>query len=438
MKSVLFLVMAGLWVEVSAAAADTNALATAHSLSLEEAYDRALATDQSIRIAYAEVKRNDLLPWSALTRMGPRLTGNGGYSRPESEITTPQGPVLVRNWHADVTVQQPLIDATVFPAYRAGKLSAQAARLAHQFTVRNILFAVTRAYYEVLKAERIVSVNRQTLDLAEQQLELARHRFNAGEVAKTDVLRAQVTVERARRTLTTAENSRQLSATILSNTLNWGRDTHFSVLDPPRADAEIEPLEAQQNRATEQREDLRVARLTIEQSRQHEREVRAQYWPRLLAQWSNQWVDPETTASRNDFWQAGVAVQIPLFSGGQRELDLKRTRLETEESRLNRESLVKSVEIDVQQAWLNVRSLAQSLQALEAEVAAAEENLRNLQNQYRAGAATSLDVQNALTDLSTSRTDQAIQTYDYQVARRNLDRATGLFQQARIVRLTHR
>ena len=53
-------------------------------------------------------------------------------------------------------------------------------------------------------------------------------------------------------------------------------------------------------------------------------------------------------------------------------------------------------------------------------------------NQYRVGAATSLDVQSALNELNTARTDLSAQTYDYQVALRNLDLATGVFQQQRV------
>lgn len=418
--------------------AQTNTVTTGRLLSLDEAYDRALATDQSIQIAFEEIQKSDLLPWSALTRLGPRITGNGGYSKPERNLANFSGPVLQETWRGDITVQQPLLDPTVLAAYRAGKLSAQAARLTRLYLARNVLFGVTRAYYDVLKKERIVRVSRQTLALAQQQLDLAQNRFRSGEVTKTDVLRAQVTVERARRSLVTAENSLSLAQKNLSTMLNLPSPAGFIVLDPPPYPTDTPALDDLQQRAAARREDLRVAGLTIDQSRQHEREARAQYWPRLVGQWNNQWVDPETVSSRNDFWQAGLALQLPLFTGGQREVDLQRTRHETKQTELSRESLLKSVELDVQDAWLNAQTLAQSLKALEVEVAAAEETLKNLQNQYKAGSATSLDVQNALNDLNTSRTDQAVQIYDYQIALRNLERASGVFQEERIKKLKDR
>src|ERR1700709_318874 len=54
---------------------------TGGTLTLEQAYDRALATDQTIRIAYWEIRKANLLPWSALARIGPQITANGSYTR---------------------------------------------------------------------------------------------------------------------------------------------------------------------------------------------------------------------------------------------------------------------------------------------------------------------------------------------------------------------
>ena len=47
------------------------------------------SSDQSIRIAYLEVRKARLLPWSALTRLGPQLAASGNYTRSESALTRP-------------------------------------------------------------------------------------------------------------------------------------------------------------------------------------------------------------------------------------------------------------------------------------------------------------------------------------------------------------
>jgi outer membrane protein TolC len=65
-------------------------------------------------------------------------------------------------------------------------------------------------------------------------------------------------------------------------------------------------------------------------------------------------------------------------------------------------------------------------------VEANEQNYQDLQNQYEAGTATSLDTQTALIALANSRTNLITQTYQYQVALRDLDRAIAVFQNPRV------
>ena len=72
----------------------------------------------------------------------------------------------------DVSFNQPLIDLSVFPAIRGGQVSKVVARLQHQFTMRGTLFGVTEAYYEVLKQQQLVEVNREALRLAGRAVQL--------------------------------------------------------------------------------------------------------------------------------------------------------------------------------------------------------------------------------------------------------------------------
>lgn len=420
-------------VESGAAAAPTAVSELVRTLSLEEAYDRVLATDQTIQIALREVRKANLLPWSALTRMGPSVTGNATYTKPKGTLSSPSAfPVVAETEGASITVQQPLLDLTVFAAYRSGKLSAQAARLAERFAARTVLFGVTEAYYNVLKQQQIVAVKRQTLALAQEQRTLAQRRFDVGETTRTDVLRAEVSVAQAERALTEAENALRLAGNVLGNILNFGTEQPLQVIEPPAAAPSPQPLEQRVEQAYQQREDLQVNDLAVQQNVEKHREVLAQYAPRLVAQWSNAWISPELFAQRNNFWTATVGVQLPLFGGGQRELDLRRTNDEIAQARLSYENLRKTIEVEVKTAWLRVHTLTRTLETLRAEVAAADENYRDLVNQYRVGAATSLDVQSALNELNTARTDLSTQTYDYQVALRSVDLTTGVFQQQRV------
>jgi len=421
------------------------------TLTLEQAYDRALATDQTIKIAYWEIRKANLLPWSALAKLGPQLSATGTYERfadatkvrttrnvtnvvnglvvPVTTVvdgvTTPVVTYLDQTTHSrggvgegGLTYVQPLIDFTVFPAYHLGSLTRVATRLEHQYTIRETLFGLASAFYEVLKQQQLVVVDEETLRLSSEQLGLAQKRANVGEVTRADVLRAEVTVETARETLVQDQGILDLDRNTLANILNFPPDTPFTVVEPPDYPGTLPNFQQLLGQAYTHREDLKVADIAIDQDKAR-----------------REWIH-NSGAGNSSVYDSDVifSVSVPIFTGGQREVDLLTANRQIEETKLNREKTAKTVEADVKSAWLSVRTLQQTLKALHAQVVAAEQGYHDLENEYRAGTATSVDVLTALDDLNTARKNLAVQIYGFQVALRNVEEATGVFQEARVKR----
>lgn len=417
------------------------AMSAERTITLEQAYEKALETDQSARIAWLESKKSDLAPQSALTRMGPTLTGNARYdwlSRSGSSGASSAGNTggsggRTDSGQASITLSQPLFDATVFPAFERGKLESKAAKLQYQFTLREVLFGVTSAYYAVLQQERVVAVDRESVELSKQNVELAEKRAKAGDVTRTDVLRATAAHEGDRRTLIESTSTLELRRNTLANILNLDTAQAIKVIEPAASGPELMDFDRLLDRAYENREDLRAQKLAVDQDVLRRREVKAGYAPKVSANVSALSASTSTSNnSSNSSWEATIQLQIPIFTGGQREIDLRTSEYQIRQTQLNYDKLKKTVQEDVKAAWVDVRTLTETIKALQAQVAAAEQGYADLQNQYKAGTATSIDVLDALKTLNTARRDLAVQTYAYQVALRKLDQVTGVFQQQRI------
>jgi outer membrane protein TolC len=411
-------------------------------ITLDQAYDLTLASDQSIRIAELEIRKANLLPWSALTKLGPQVYGNSSYNTAHqtSSVTVFGNSGTTRSGDgtdtgtAGFTYQQTLLDLSVFPAWKLGKLSAQVAKLQHAYTVRQTLFLVAQAYYAVLKQQSLVAVDQESVTLAAGQLDLNQKMFNVGQVARTDVLRAEATLEDARRTLIQDQGTLESNRDTLSNILNMGGKTDFTVVEPANELVSDESFDAILQRAYALREDYKASALAIDQDVQRRKEVIAEYAPQVVAGASQDWtgVHDNSYRSNTSAWAATVSVQMPFFTGGQREIDLRTAGYQVTETRLNFEKAGKALESEVKNAWLQAGTLREALKALKAEVVAAEQNYHDLKVQYQAGTATSLDVDSALRDLNTARTQLVGSTYDYQVALRNLLRAEAVFQPRRV------
>ena len=96
-----------------------------------------------------------------------------------------------------------------------------------------MLFGVAKAYYEVLKQEKIVAQDNETVELAQKQLQLNQNQYDAGAVARVDVLRGQSTLESARQQLISDQNSLLLNRNTLANTLNIRKEARdFDVIQP--------------------------------------------------------------------------------------------------------------------------------------------------------------------------------------------------------------
>jgi len=404
-------------------------------LTLDEAYDRALATDQSIALALQAVVQADLQPSRALTRLTPRI--NGTLSTDQNG-STDAGFDFDRatGGRARVALSQPLLDPTVGPAYRAGLLSAQESRLDYRTQVRDTALVVASSYFEVLRQQALVAVNKESLRLAGEQKKLAEERLTVGEVIRTDVLTADVTLQRAQRTLVESENALKLARTLLANVLNYNPGAVIEVVEPAAYALPADGLPELRERARRQRDDLQRLLTTVLRRGENLSETRASYQPSISASVSagrnvNSSSTTTGTSGETDY-SAGLSVSIPLFTGGEKALNLERDTAEITKAKLDYEKAAKLSDEEVTTAFLETRTLQQTLISLRAEVKSAEENYSLLQQQYRLGESKSLDVLQALTDLNTSRTDLAVSLYQYQLACRQLAARTADFERVRI------
>ena len=184
---------------------------------------------------------------------------------------------------------------------------------------------------------------------------------------------------------------------------------------------------------------MQAQELVIQQDVERRNEIRAQYVPKISAQLSatsNSISNTAASDSSSNSWQAGISMSIPFMTGGQREIDLKTSAMQIQQTRLDYEKLRKSIQEEVKTAWVDVRTLQETIVALKAQVDAAERGYQDLQSQYKAGEAKSIDVLDALKSLNSARKDLAVQSYGYQVALRKLEQVSGVFQEQRVRKAT--
>jgi outer membrane protein TolC len=469
-SGVALVASAGLiWQATSAAAAEDPM-----RMTLDAVLDRVVATDQTIGIADYEVRKAAVEQMRAFTRILPSLSvgadadWRGSRTKEEVEIEVPvtQAPApqtpeatvpgatgapaapapvqltrVVREsrWtrtHSHqrsigLNFNQPILDFTLGPARRQTAVGRQITVWQLRQQLREVLFGVTSQFFEVLKQEELVIENRKTLGLTTQQVQQAEARLEAQEVIASDVLQARVDDERARRAVMISENSRDLARARLAITLNYPTTTRFSLIEPTSGRLGADDLPDAVTLAQSNREDVHIAQLTLSRGYAERAEIMARFAPTLDFQFSQ---DATTSSSvdRNIGWTAGLSLNWTLIDRGQRLLDLKQNQLQINQDGLRIGDTLRIVSDDVAGAWYAIDRFKKTLTSLVVERQAAESAYTVQQEKYRAGLATSLEVQTAIRDLARVRAEAVAATYDLEIAYREFENVLALYQNPRI------
>ncbi|MDY6844816.1 MAG: TolC family protein [Thermodesulfobacteriota bacterium] len=406
-------------------------------VTLQKCYTYTLSTHEYILISQKQLEISQLLPKKALALVLPKLLAQGTYTKEKEAISLdievpPMPPMSMivapeDNWTGDVTFTQPLYEGKFPSAYRMGKKQIVIDEENRDLTIRNVLYQVAQAYFNVLKMQEIEKISRDTLQLSLEELRTAKARFKVGEVTKTDVLRAEVKVKEAERNLSTAENNLILTKNILSSLIGFEPDKDYELEKPDRFPAGSEDLKSLLKKAYSYRDDLRVKELQIDLARDSRKQTCAAFHPQVNLVWRYNWVEEESFSNPNEFWHLLVTIKIPIFSGGMRFWNLIENGERITQSKVSYERAKKDIEVEVKGAMLKVKTFESTLAALEKQVELGKEGYEIVSKQYKVGISTSLDVSDALTQYELLRINYINETYDYQLALLNLQRVIGVF-----------
>ena len=97
------------------------------------------------------------------------------------------------------------------------------------------ILSVTNAYYDVLKASRLVEIQRQNVERLTKHRDAASIRLKIGEVTKTAVLRAEAELSGARSDLVKAQNLLKFTKAVLKRIV--GLEDEFDIVDTHKGGA---------------------------------------------------------------------------------------------------------------------------------------------------------------------------------------------------------
>ncbi|HYH05544.1 MAG TPA: TolC family protein [Thermoanaerobaculia bacterium] len=401
-------------------------------LTFDGALRRALEVNTTIERAREEIGVAEANRSFLLSAVMPRIGLNGDLTRNSIEQTFGEGPeaiaILPQNdWAYRVTLSQPIYAGRrELRAYSQAKIGIENAREGTRATEDQTLLRVSSNYLAVVNADRRVEVELRNIELAERRLTQARAFYEAGEVTKVDVFRAETAQKAAQRLLAVAEQQREHAVAQLRTDLDIDGD--ITVEAPAR---ELPPLPAEGEliaRATTSRADIDIAENNVRIAELEVQKQRGFWFPTI--RFNGGYIQQRTPFPANSYAYGGLNFDVPIFQAGEVQARVAgaKSRERQAESSLEEAKLV--AREDVRRALADLQSAERGLQLASEQIQAAQAEYEQAFELYRAQEATSLDVATSEASLADARRAVAEETLNLDLARLRVWYAAGAIKEA--------
>lgn len=409
----------------------------AEEYGLEDLYRIALEKAERIKISEEDLFIAERGKDKALSALLPTLSAFGEYKRysEKKESNTPVGSFITQpekssSW--GLRLDQSLsLGGREITSLRISKSGIESGRYNLYAAKEDYLLNVSSAYFDVLKAAKAVEIAKANLERLAKHRDASNARLKAGEVTKTVVLRAEAELSGARSDMVKSENSLKLAKAVLARIA--GINGEYSIretMDNSRYAAGIDDsqsFESFKETALNERAEIKSNGLQKKIAEDQVKYAKASFMPTLSVAgvYLKMDEDPASSFSNTKSVYGTLSLNFPFFEGGLRRAEVREALSKKRQAEFAYEDLKKTINIDVENAFLDVKTQAGILKSLEDQLTFAKDNYNAVSKQFEYGLANSIDVMDANTLLVTSERQLSEAKYNHQLSLLKLKRATG-------------
>jgi outer membrane protein len=332
-------------------------------------------------------------------------TGGSSNSNPYfSQTTTPGG--------AGITINQTLFNGfQTDNNVRRAESTVYSQRESLRFTELTVLYAAVQAYMNVLSNTATLELNRNNVEVLEEQLRQTRDRFNVGEVTRTDVAQAEARLAGARSQVSAAESALRTSIGIYRQ--NIGVEPRS--LAPGRPLDRYVPgsLEAAIAIGLKEHPQIISAEHALDAAEAQVKVLEGQLYPQVSVQGSVQQRFDQQLANANGLTAAIVGrLTIPIYEGGQVYAQVRQQKEIVGQNRIQVDQIRDQIRAQIVDFWGRLEAAKAQVIAAQAQVQANEVALNGVREEARVGQRTTLDVLNAQQELLNSRVNLIVAQRD--------------------------
>jgi outer membrane protein TolC len=433
-------------------------------LTLEQVLSIAEARSESVGIAQVAVTRTEGDAVRARAAERPQLSAAASYDRSlanefqgvfdnidfgnggnDGSTGTDDGSLAdlpfgrANTWRASLSFSQNVYSGGRIGVQKQlatlGRTSAEQALVGARAQLR---FDVTQAYYDALLSERLVTIAQATLDQAGATLKQTQAGLDAGTQPEFEVLRATVSRDNQTPVLIRQRANRDVAMLRLKQLLELPVDYDLRLADdlgdprlapapvfaervaPVEAALRTTNLVATQGAPMPERNAVAEAGTVVTLREAALKAVQAERMPSVSFTSNYSRIAYPTGAlpvfDRSN-WSVGVAMSVPILTGGRQKGDEMVARADIETARLQEKQAQELAALETRSAWAELVAARAAWEATAGTVQQANRAYEIADVRYRAGVSTQLELSDSRLLLQQAEANRALAARDVQVAR---------------------
>ncbi|WP_302420054.1 TolC family protein [Megasphaera sp.] len=290
-------------------------------------------------------------------------------------------------------------------------------------------YSAIEGYYGLLAYQELQGVYHEAVDNLQGHLDNVQAQYNVGTKAKVDVLSSDVSLANAKTTAITADNNVAVAESNLNNILGLPLETKLNLADHQLPfDTYNISLQEATDYAMKYRPEVLQAAIAVQETERNIDIADAGNKPTVAITGGNDWADntfPGIDANKRS-WKVAAGVTYNFYDGGATKAKVNQAKQDLLVARETEQKTREAVQLEVKQAYLNIRSAAQKVEETQTVVDQARENYRIQNIRYQAGVGINLDVLDAQLSLNEAQVNHIQALYDYNVGIAKLEQVMGV------------
>ncbi|MDT8400152.1 MAG: TolC family protein [Bacteroidales bacterium] len=384
------------------------------TLSLPEAQEYAVEHNKMVKASRYDVQAAEMSKWEVISNGLPRLDGSGSLNDNLKLMTTLLPGEIIGQPGEKIPVQfgskynssygfqatQMIFNAPYFVGIKTVKLAEKMSQQLLEKSEIDIREQVINTYYLILISRESLDILNGTSENLREVYRSTKSMKEVGMAEETDVDQMLSNVRGLETNIRSMERNLEFSYNLLRFQLGVDMDTDIELttgLQDLLDEASIESL-MESDFNLQQHIDFRLTESQVQMQELTLKNEKASILPSLSTFYS--WNKNGMGDKLNDMrWfpnsMLGFQVSIPIFASGQRYSRIKRAQIDLEKAQTNKNLVEDQLRLQEKQLRFNLINARDQYDTQKENVEVAYRVYESIENKYRQGVASSLDLTQA-------------------------------------------